>query len=143
METTDAPLAENEIRKQLYRFFLALDERQFDTMTQIMTPDGLWRRAGIEIRGGGMLLEVMGKRGADRHTRHILSNMIIDMETAEAATARFYSTAWVYVGAPDEKGVCPIDIPSSIGVYTAKFARTEKGWQMADLRSKPAFKQQK
>lgn len=142
MQKTDFHLVENEIGKQLYRFFRALDERAFKTMTEIMTPDGVWRRGGVDIRGRDMLLQAMEQRGADRNTRHILSNLIIETGTDEAATATFYSTAWVHVGAADEKGVSPIGVPNSIGVYTATFKRSENGWQMAELRSKMAFKQQ-
>lgn len=142
MQKTDFHLAENEIEKQLYRFFRGLDERAFGTMAAIMTPDGVWRRGGVDIHGRDMLVEAMERRGADRNTRHILSNLIIEAGKDEAATATFYSTAWVHVGAADEKGVSPIGVPSSIGVYTATFKRVEDGWQMADLRSKMAFKQQ-
>lgn len=133
-------LAENEIGKQLVRFFTALDERRFETMTSIFAEDAVWRRAGVDIRGRQALLDAMDGRGSDRHTRHQLTNILVDMKDTSSAVAQFYSTAWVHVGPTDDKGVAPIGLPSSIGVYTATFKRVADGWLLSDMRSKPAFK---
>ncbi|EUB98150.1 hypothetical protein PMI07_006464 [Rhizobium sp. CF080] len=142
MEKIDILFAERDIHKQLIRFYTGLDECQFDMMASILTPDGLWRRGGVDIKGREMFLEAMNKRGADRHTRHILTNVQIDLQDETSGVAKFYSTAFVHVGPTDDKGVSPMALPSSIGIYTATFKRTEEGWQIADLRSKPSFKKQ-
>lgn len=86
-----------------------------------------------------MLLDAMEGRG-NRHTRHSLSNIIVDTQDSNTAIAQFYSTAWVHVGETDEKGVSPIGLPSSIGVYTAIFKRSGDSWLLSEMRSKPAFK---
>ena len=63
----------------------------------------------------------------------------VTVSAADAATAVFYSTAWVHLG-PIDKAFAPMDVPSSIGVYTAKFVRSGNQWLMQHLGSKPAFK---
>nr|WP_232372607.1 nuclear transport factor 2 family protein [Acuticoccus mangrovi] len=133
--------AELAIEKQIKRFYVALDSRDFDVMAAVMTPDGCWRRAGKDLRGREGLLAAMDKRGTDRHSRHLLSNVLVDVADDGTAAAQFYSTAFVYTGDDlDDRGAAPMDLPSSIGVYQAKFRYEGDTWLMADLRSTPAFK---
>lgn len=140
MPTTDIRLQDQlAIERQLYTFFVSLDERAFDTMASVMTEDGVWRRGGVDLAGRAGLLAVMSERPADRHSRHVLANMIVDFEADDRAKAVFYSTAWVHIGELSTAHA-PMDVPSSIGVYTAQFVRTNGRWEMSRLSSKPAFK---
>lgn len=132
--------AERAIETQLIRFYRGLDTRAFDRMAAIMTPDGVWRRAGKELKGREGLLEEMARRAPNRHARHLLTNMLVEVKDDGTAVAEFYSTAFVHTGDLGPRGEAPMDLPSSLGVYTAKMRLVDGTWLMEDLRSFPAFK---
>jgi hypothetical protein len=135
--------AEAAVIKQMSIFFMALDDRDFDRMASLMTPTAVWRRAGVDLAGPAGLLAEMSKRPDDRYSRHTLTNQVVDMATDGTATLRFYSTAWVHVGETNAQGIAPVSLPSSIGVYTARFVRQGDIWLIDDLRSVPAFRKAK
>ena len=139
MSPLERELALREVERQMARFFTALDERDFPAMAAVMTEDGSWRRAGVDIPGRKGLLEVMAGRDPDRHSRHSLTNMIAEITGDGRARLRFYSTAWVHAGATEEDWA-PMALPSSIGVYTAEYVLRDGAWLMERLTSKPAFK---
>ncbi|MBE2278218.1 MAG: nuclear transport factor 2 family protein [Rhodobacteraceae bacterium] len=142
-KTTDAVAAEFAITGQMNRFFGALDRRDFEAMAAIMTPNAVWRRGGVDLQGREALLAAMAVRPDDRHSCHLLSNQTVTFETQETAVLTFYSVAWVHVGPVDAKGIAPLTMPSSIGDYTARFAKGAEGWQLTDLRSIPRFRKEK
>lgn len=128
-----------EIEKQIIRFFVALDNREFEAMTAVLTEDGVWRRGGVDIPGRKGLLEVMADRPTDRISRHMINNVLVSFSSDDVATVMFYSTAWVHLG-PTENAFAPMDLPSSMSVYNAKFAKVDGTWHMQHLSSKPTFK---
>ena len=123
------------------RFFMHLDNQEFDRLADLLAPDGVWHRAGKELRGRAMLLAAMDARGATRRTRHLITNLIVDAIDADHAEAVFYSTAFVCTdAAPDV--IAPMELPSSIGTYRATFVRMPDGWRIAALKSQMTFRRQ-
>jgi len=143
MDITTGTGAEWAIQQQLTRFYRSLDEQKFEKMAAIMTPDGTWTRAGKVLEGREGLLAGMAERKADRNSRHILTNFVVDFEGEGKATAEFYSTAFVYEGELGPRGDAPMDLPSSVGVYTARMRLVDGEWLMEKLTSFPAFKRKK
>ena len=122
-------------------FFMHLDNQEFDSLADLMAPDGVWHRAGKELRGRAMLLAAMDARGATRRTRHLITNLIVDAIDGDHAEAVFYSTAFVHTdAAPDV--IAPMELPSSIGTYRATFVRMPDGWRIAAFKSQMAFRRQ-
>lgn len=143
MQPTDILAAEAAIIKQISLFFTSLDERDFDRMASIMAANGVWRRAGVDLVGPEGLLAEMAKRPDNRHSRHMLTNLIPEIAADGSAMLRFYSAAWVHIGGTDDKGIAPMALPNSIGAYTARFVRDSDGWKISDLRAKSAFRKAK
>lgn len=130
---------EHDVARTVHLFYLHLDNQAYESLADLMMPDGVWYRGGKELRGRAMLLEALDGRGTGRRSRHLITNMIVDVTVADRAEAMFYSTAFVHVGESQE-GVAPMQLPSSIGAYRGEFARTPQGWRIAALRSKMAFR---
>jgi hypothetical protein len=143
LQPLEIAAAEAAVIRQMNIFFMALDDRDFDRMASLMTPTAVWRRAGVDLAGPSGLLAEMTKRPDNRYSRHTLTNQVAEIPADGAATLRFYSIAWVHVGETNEQGVAPVSLPSSIGVYTARFVRRDGAWLIDDLRSIPAFRKAK
>ena len=130
------------IEKQMIRFFVALDEREFDAMAAVLAESGTWLRAGVLIEGRQALLDLMAERPVDRRSRHSLSNCLVAFTGEDSAVLTFYSTAWVHLGAITES-FAPMNVPSSISAYRAEYVLQGGVWLMQKLTSKPAFKRAK
>ncbi|GGE50086.1 hypothetical protein GCM10011360_41380 [Primorskyibacter flagellatus] len=140
MDAIVALHAQIEISNQIKRFYMALDERDADALAAVIAPDGCWRRAGVDHIGPDAMRALIAERAPDRHSRHVLSNIVVDVLDERTATVRLYNTAFVHTGATGERGAAPMDLPSSIGILEGKFVHTGGAWLLKDLRSKPAFK---
>ncbi|TWF47424.1 nuclear transport factor 2 family protein [Neorhizobium alkalisoli] len=139
--TADTMLAaEAAIIRTMNRYFIALDNREFETMTGLITPTCIWFRAGVELKGPEGLLGMTAKRPANRHSRHTLTNHVVDFIDPDTAKLTFYCIAWVHVGETDEKGVSPSSVPNTLGEWTARYVRRGDSWLLDDLRSVTAFR---
>ncbi|MGH6861365.1 MAG: nuclear transport factor 2 family protein [Phyllobacterium sp.] len=136
-------IAEAAIIRTMNRYFTALDSREFETMAALITPTCIWHRAGVDLKGPEGLLEMTAQRPANRHSRHTLSNQVVDFVDQDTAKLTFYCIAWVHVGETDEKGVSPSGVPNTLGQWTAHYVRRDDTWLLDDLRSITAFRKAK
>jgi len=129
---TDAALNDrSEIEECLHRYAWMVDQRKWELMDSVFTPDGT-----IDYTSTG------GKRGAYRPTLewldralapwpinlHMISNISIEFTGANAARSRCYFFAPMCRARADGSQ----EIISNAGYYVDTFARTDAGWRIRE-----------
>src|SRR5450759_1230854 len=84
------------VQRVVHDFFRSLDDCQYEALTALMAPDGVWYRQGKELRGLSMVMEAMKERPAGLTTRHIVSNFAVDIADQNHATASHYLTVFAH-----------------------------------------------
>ena len=129
--TADARQDREEIEQLLYRYAWMVDQRKWELMDSVFTPDGT-----IDYSSTG------GKRGAYRPTLewldralapwpinlHMISNVSIEFTGADAARSRCYFFAPMCRARADGSQ----EIISNAGFYVDVFARTRAGWRIRE-----------
>jgi len=80
------------------RFFRCLDRRQYDELADLFAPDGAWIRQGAELRGRDAIVTALAQRPAALVTRHLLSNVWVDIVTAEIAHVHYDVSVYAQSG---------------------------------------------
>lgn len=121
-------------------FFDAIDQRRYEAAAALMAEKGVWRRQGKALQGGGGVLAALQERAANRHTSHIVTNVIVEPQPS-GGRVTFHLTAYEYVG--DLPPPYPLVSPGGIGRYIADCTREGDEWRIADLKSEVLFKAEK
>lgn len=127
------------VGETVVRFFAALDGGAFETLADLMAPDGVWHRQGKALAGREAILKAMAERGPDVRTAHLVTNLLVEPD-ADAATARFIMTAFRHDGALAADAPAPLAGPFSIGFYTCRCVRHDGHWRIAEMRGNTRFK---
>lgn len=117
-----------------------LDYHEYDAFADLFTEDG-HLNAGGPIDGREKLRAIMGKRSDRLRSRHVLTNIHIDVIDADSATGIAYLSLYRHTGdeslAPDP---VEFDAPAAVGHYTDRFERTPDGWRFASRVLEFGFK---
>ncbi|GAC1424486.1 MAG: hypothetical protein NVSMB5_18490 [Candidatus Velthaea sp.] len=128
----DAPFAEI-----LHRFFLALDETEYQTMLAIFAPDARWHRQGAVLRGRTEIGAALQARPLQR-IRHVITNTVTNVRGDEAETTS-YMTAYRRLGAPASDAPPKIAGPFRVSVVHTRFACNDETWLIAEMRFETQF----
>ena len=95
---------------------------------------------GFVLRGRQAIARSMEKRPKDLRSRHVLSNIHIDVTDAGHAQGIAYLSLYRHIG-PESLTNEPINFtqPAAIGHYSNEFELTEEGWRIATCRLEFAF----
>ncbi len=105
------------------------DEARWEEAAALYAPDGLMTRPtapDAPIVGQDAILAAFRAR-PPRITRHVCSNVVIDVESAD--TARGTSAMLLFTGAPG-----PL-----VGSFHDRFVRTPQGWRFSERRGTLLF----
>lgn len=105
------------------------DEARWDEVAALYAEDGVMVRPtapDAPTHGRAAILAAFKGR-APRTTRHVCSNVVIDVEGPD--TARGISTMLLFTGAG-----APL-----VGAFHDRFVRTEEGWRFAERRGSLTF----
>ena len=128
-----------DIERLIYRFFLFLDERRYADLSGLMAPDGVWHRQGKVLRGPGDVMDALKLRPGGATTRHLITNVVVDVTDSARAEATFYLAVFFHGADVPPKLPVPIELPRHISIFNAKLARGASGWSVADLSEIPTF----
>ena len=94
------------------------------------TEDGVWASPGDARTGREAIAKSFERRqdNAARVSRHVCSNLLIDVIDENNATGVVYLTLFRHDGDPARR-VSPSDVPNVIGEYRDSFVRTADGWR--------------
>lgn len=115
------------------------DQGRWEEVAALYAPDGLMTRPtapDAPVVGRAALLASFLAR-PPRASRHICSNIVVEVESADAARAE--SMILLFTGTPDPSGGLPIAGPPLVGAYHDRFVRTEEGWRFSERRGSLAF----
>jgi hypothetical protein len=142
MSPDERIVIESECR-QLALCFMALnDQKKWHDMCALLTDDASFARPtdpDNPISGRAEIQAAFEARPAGRITRHICTNMIVTVESAEKATGTMY--ALLYTGAADNQGDLGViaDERQLLGEFYDDYVRTEDGWRIAKRSGRIIF----
>jgi hypothetical protein len=135
----DLAIIQRDIEQMIFRFFLHLDEQEYDQLSSLMASTGTWLRNKILLRGPADVREAMRSRPAGFTTRHLITNVIVDVADSDHADATYYMTVFVHSGEEKPTAAVKIDVPMHVSIYRQKVVRTPDGWRIAELSGTPTF----
>jgi uncharacterized protein (TIGR02246 family) len=122
-----------EITQLLYRLYALMDERDFDGLTSVFTPDAEGRTPGGQARGRESLI-AQARRNHERvpHLQHRVSNVLVDPAGDDAANVR----AVIETVFADERSEPTYRIGE---VYRARAVRADGAWRLASFTMEPVW----
>lgn len=128
------------IERLVHQFFAYLDQRDYDPLVAQMAPNGVWHRQGKELCGPAMVMAAMRARPVGFHTRHVVSNLIVDQSSKSRANASFYLTVYTHQAEDAAAAPFPMALPNSLGVYRLNLASARGRWRIAEMNSEQVFR---
>jgi hypothetical protein len=117
------------------QFSLFNDARNFEALSQLFAADGAFARPTDPenfVSGRDGILAAFQARPHDRITRHIISNIVIDVVDAEKARGVCYATLFM---APVDAEPAMFGVKANpsqlIGEFYMDFVQTGDGWKIA------------
>ena len=130
MDASDRRAIEWECARLINRYALLNDEARWEEVAALYAPGGVMTRPTAPdqpIVGREAILAAFKAR-PPRTTRHVCSNIVIDVESATSARGR--SAMLLFTSA--EK-------PPLVGGFEDRFVLTEEGWLFAERRGTLTF----
>jgi hypothetical protein len=122
---------EAECVRLMNRFTWAVDAMDYDQVVSLFVPDCVFSRADKSYPGHAGLRTSLEGRPHDRTTRHVLTNIVIDVADADHASGKSYCTVFGHRGALAPGAEAPLGVPDSLILYEGAFVRTDTGWRIA------------
>ncbi|WP_353192751.1 nuclear transport factor 2 family protein [Pandoraea pnomenusa] len=139
--TPDALLAKQACYDLVVRFAACNDRRDPQGLGALFAEDGvLVRPSGDTLVGPAAIAAAYADRPADRITRHLVGNVLIDVTSATHATGSSTVLLWS-ASAQDTPG--PFGRPAQgrqvMGEFEDTFVRTAQGWRIARREARFTF----
>jgi hypothetical protein len=134
MEYEAQRIIEDECTKLSIAYARHVDFKEYDRFVQLFAEDGELNVTGQPVKGRKKLNLAMAARPYALRSRHILTNIYINVIDEDHAEGLSYLTLYRHTGdglEGDDQGPRTIPGPSAVGHYEDKFVRTEEGWRFA------------
>ena len=132
---------QQECRDIIVNLVTLSDRGSADEALAYFVADGVWVRGGKPMAGHPQLLAYFNDRTPGMLTRHLVSNMMIDVIDDRTATGLSYYTAYVHDSGPAALTLpAPLGIPFSVGEWHDRFRLTDNGWRIVHRETKRLFK---
>ncbi len=119
----------------------AVDFRDYDYFVTLFTEDGELD-AGRPLSGRATIAESLRHRPDELRSRHVITNVFIDVLSETEARGIAYLTLYRHVGPESLKGEpVPFDGPAGVGHYEDRFEKTADGWKFKRRKLHFAFRQ--
>ena len=117
-----------------------LDFGRFDEFVELFADDASMN-LGFVLQGKEAIRVSMTKRSPELRSRHVLTNISIDVQDEHHAKGIAYLSLYRHTG-PESLQAQPIEFsqPSGVGHYENTFVRTEQGWRIASVELHLAFR---
>ena len=128
---------EQACRDLIIRFGCLSDTGEYEASLACFTPDGIWVRGGKPMVGHDGLMRFFRARPPGKLTRHLVANMMIDVDGEASARGLTYFTSYVHdSGSKALTLPVPLGAPFSVGEWHDKFVHTADGWRIAHRETK-------
>ena len=111
------------------------DARDYEALADLFTEDGVFARPSDPsnpIKGRTTIRERFSAKPRELLTRHLVSNVLITVESREAARGVSYMTLFTGQEPPGAKLPVPASPTVQIGQIESRFVRTIHGWRIAE-----------
>jgi ketosteroid isomerase-like protein len=131
----DSSQIERQCERLVLRSLRLFDERDWQAYADLFTEDGVFIRANAPdepLAGREAIRAALGRRPSSRLTRHLCTNLEIDV--LDEAHARGLCYLLLYAGdatQPQTAAGRPADAVQRIGEYHDEFLRTSGGWRIS------------
>lgn len=117
-----------------------VDFRDYDAFVELFAEDGELD-VGRPLTGRSAIAQAMSKRPDELKSRHVLSNIFIDVTDSDHARGISYLTLYRHIG-PESLTTEPIEFsgPAAVGHYEDQFIRTEGGFLFKRRRLQLTFR---
>ena len=96
---------------------------------------------GFKVEGKDKIRHSMSKRSNELRSRHVLSNISIDVESETTAQGIAYLSLYRHIGSESlVKAPIPLKGPAAVGHYSSRFKLTAQGWRIAACSLQFAFR---
>jgi ketosteroid isomerase-like protein len=136
MPSTEELIAiEHACTRVLLKSMSTFDDRDFKAFADLFTVDAVFVRANQPsepLVGREAILVALNARPTDRLTRHLCTNIEIEVLDASRAKGRCYLLSFsTSTSLPDHVGGRPADSIQRMGEYHDQYVRTAEGWKIA------------
>ncbi|MEQ8859415.1 MAG: nuclear transport factor 2 family protein [Pseudomonadales bacterium] len=118
----------------------AIDFRDYDAFVELFSDDAVLD-AGRRLEGREAIRASLRQRDDRLRSRHVISNVFIDVLSADEARGISYLTLYRHHGeaslGPD---AAPLNGPAAVGHYEDRFVRSASGWLFRSRRLHLAFR---
>jgi len=136
----DRIAAEHDCMKLMVGYCVHADHGDAAAFADLFAEDGAWvQGSGQEVRGRDALRTYINGRSPRVFTRHVVTNMLVDVVSDQAAVGVAYA---VVFRDRDHSGPGPAAMraPEAVVEYRDEFRRTPEGWRILRRQSIPAFR---
>jgi hypothetical protein len=124
------------------RFMAHFDAGEYEQMTSLLAPDGVWHQMDGDIRGPGELVPRLSKRPAGVLVRHVITNLRTEILTTESAVVHSYVTVLRHDFPGAIQPPAPLLLPLAMGRYRDELVRSQGRWQILNKKIMLDFKRQ-
>jgi hypothetical protein len=141
MDDVERLLIERNCTRLSIDYGRLVDFGQAAQAADLFTEDGTCELSAGRFDGIGAIRAFFEKRQAqaDVVSRHVMTNIAVDVHDAEHASGVVYLTFYRVAGHAGD-GPAPLGPPSYVGSYADTYRRTSAGWRIASRIASTAFK---
>ena len=126
MQPEDQLRCERECTRLCYDFAFTVDHMDYDAFVALFAADGVFDRAGLRSAGHEAIRNFLNARPTGRVTRHLISNVRINMTSATSATGTCSALMYAAAGT-----ATPLPVtPPLVVDYTDDYVLTADGWKI-------------
>ncbi len=126
MDAVEKLIVKDECRALSLSYGRYQDERRYESLPELMTPDATYTRLGEELSIADFITWV-GTMPPNK-TRHFVTDIDFREVTESSAKGISYYTLYLYGG--EDETPYPLEGPFVVGEYHEEFAKTAAGWKI-------------
>jgi uncharacterized protein (TIGR02246 family) len=140
MDPQDQQHCERECTRLCQDFAWTVDHCDYAGFVELFAADGTFERMGQHSVGHVAIREFLDARPRNRVTRHICSNIRIDVTGPDTATGTCSALMFAASFADESASATPLPISSPVVVdYLDNYVLTDHGWKIQCRRTKVVF----
>jgi hypothetical protein len=122
------------IEENISKLGRSLDERDFEALRELFTPDASVTTPGGTATGHDALVEqARARHSRDDGIQHVITNLLVEVDGDQASVRANLLVSFAHSGPADPA-------PFLLGeVYRFDLRRTAEGWRFTTLRSNPVW----
>ncbi len=142
MDTKERQSIEHDVERLIIAAARYLDIHEYQKYADLFGEDGVWDRSDVGPQiGREQIMKFFDRHSKTLFVRHVVSNILIDVEDKDSANSVTYITLYRYDdGEKTPEPPVPLTGPFMVAEWHDNFKRTIEGWKIATRKSKAGFR---